>query len=183
MLIKISLLVYLIPILLFKLILCSIVYPKILTQKKTLDLCLRCMGHKRVPYSQNVPVALLKHLTLSNNPFIFQRTNTLVKIFIKQTAKQNAETVIRFIPSEKSIYWTHLAHTNHDNGKESDKNKVRLSDRRIGQKQTSHQFSGESHYQCDEGLPEHEEALCRLKNIITDAARATSETYGRLEDF
>lgn len=123
------------------------------------------MGHKRVPYSQNVPVALLKLLTLSNNPFIFQRTNTLVKIFIKQTAKQNAETVIRFIPSEKSIYWTHLAHTNHDNGKESDKNKVRLSDRRIGQKQTSHQFSGESHYQCDGGLPEHEEALCRLKKI------------------
>ncbi len=26
------------------------------------------IGHKRVPYSQNVPVAL-KHLTLSNNPF------------------------------------------------------------------------------------------------------------------
>ncbi|ROL55420.1 Annexin A3 [Anabarilius grahami] len=50
---------------------------------------------------------------------IFRRTTK-----IKQTDETQAETVIRAIPSEKSIYRTRHAHTNHDNRKKSDKTKL-----------------------------------------------------------
>lgn len=61
--------------------------------------------------------------TLPNNP-PFTSFDERLSLSSKLINKTQAETVIRAIPSEKSIYRTRHAHTNHDNRKKSDKTKL-----------------------------------------------------------
>lgn len=127
--------------------------------------------------------------TLPNNPFtsLYERLTSLSSKLINKT---QAETVIRAIPSEKSIYRTRHAHTNHDNRKKSDKTKLGCQTVGLGNNKpptnspASHESSNFISVTGDFQSTRNRSAF-KKKNITTDAAlNATNvRPLGGFQDY
>lgn len=127
--------------------------------------------------------------TLKQSIHIFQRTNTLVKIFIKQTAKQNAERQSSVSSHQRRVSIGRISLTPiMTMGRNRTKTKLGCQTVGLGKNKpptnstVSHESSNFISVTGDFQSTRKRSTVKKNKKI-TDAARATSETYGRSEDF